>query len=92
MLLLFDQIRTFLFMFLFGFFSGFLFNIYQKIIDRCKIKKFLIHISDLSFSILLGILGFLILVFLNNGNFRFYVILAIILGLGVYYTLMKKWT
>jgi len=89
MVFLFDQIRTFFYMLIFGFFSALIFNLYQFIIHRYKLRRFIIHISDTFFSIILGILGFLLLIYINNGNLRFYVILAIIIGFVICYSLVN---
>ncbi len=86
MIFLIDQIKTFICMLIFGFFTGLIFNLYQFIIHHFKLKRFLIHISDTLFSIILGILGFLLLIYINHGILRFYVILAIIIGFAIYYS------
>lgn len=90
MVFLLGQVRTFFFMLIFGFFSGLLFNIYQRIVYRFGFKKSVLHISDLLFGILLGSLGFLLLICINHGNLRFYVILAIILGFIIYSLLFNN--
>ncbi|MFP4016071.1 MAG: spore cortex biosynthesis protein YabQ [Halanaerobiales bacterium] len=87
MIFLIDQIKTFFCMLLFGISVGVLFNIYQVFIHRLKLKRFIIHITDVIFSLILGITGFLILININYGNLRFYVILAIVLGFICYYSL-----
>jgi len=89
MVFLFDQIRTFFSMLIFGFFSALIFNLYQLIIHRFKLRRFIIHISDILFSIIFGILGFLLLIEINHGNLRFYVILGIIIGFVIYYSLVN---
>mgnify|MGYP000406885573 CR=1 FL=1 len=87
MILLLDQVKTFFCMLVFGFFSGLIFNLYQVIIHHLKLKRVLVHISDIIFSIVLGVSGFLLLIYINNGNLRFYVILAIVIGFGLYYSI-----
>ncbi|MFW6022515.1 MAG: spore cortex biosynthesis protein YabQ [Halanaerobiaceae bacterium] len=89
MLLLLEQIRSFFWMFLFGFFTGAIFNIYQVCIHRKKIKRPFLHILDILFSLLIGLSGFILLLYVNFGVVRFYVILAIILGFSIYYSLSR---
>lgn len=95
MIFLMDQIRTFLFMLIFGFVVGMTFNLYQIILHRFNFKRFIVHISDIIFSLILGVSGFILLICVNHGNMRFYVILAIILGFCIYnylaYSIRKNW-
>lgn len=89
MLFLLEQIRTFCLMSVFGFFSGLVFRIYQLLVHKYKIKKVIIHLSDLVFSIMTGMIGFLLLIYINGGNLRFYVIIAIISGFALSLLLFK---
>jgi len=73
----------------FGFFSGLVFRIYQLLVHKYKIKKVIIHLSDLVFSIMTGMIGFLLLIYINGGNLRFYVIIAIISGFALSLLLFK---
>jgi len=77
-------------MLLFGFTAGLAFRLYQAVLHKWKIKRFIIHILDIFFSILLGISGFLFLIFINHGDLRFYVILAIIVGFGISFLLLRS--
>jgi spore cortex biosynthesis protein YabQ len=70
-------------MLLFGFFAGLFFRIYQSILHKWKIKRKVIHILDILFSILIGLAGFVLLIFINYGDLRFYIILAIIIGFSI---------
>lgn len=90
MIFLLDQIKTFFSMLLFGFFSGFIFNIYQIILHRFRFKRFIIHIFDIVFSVLLGVSGFILLIYINNGSLRFYVILAITIGFLIYNSIVHR--
>lgn len=89
MLFLLEQIRTFCLMFVFGFFTGLVFKIYQFILYKYKIKKVIIHLSDLIFSIVTGMIGFLLLIYINGAYLRFYVIIAIISGFALSLLLFK---
>lgn len=89
MIFLLDQVKTFISMLIFGFFTGFIFNLYQLIIHRFKLRRYIIHISDTLFSIILGIVGFVLLIYINHGILRFYVILAIIIGFAIFYSVVN---
>lgn len=89
MLLLLEQIKTFFLMSLFGFFTGLAFKIYQLIISKNSLNGVIIHLSDLIISIVFGIIGFLFLIYINGGDLRFYVILAILSGFVICLLLIK---
>ncbi len=76
-------------MLLFGFCAGLAFRLYQAILHKWKIKRIIIHVLDIFFSILLGITGFLLLILINHGNLRFYVILAIVIGFSINFLLFR---
>lgn len=88
--LLYVQLRTFLAMLLYGFLAAFLFYTYQKLIKKFHVKKTLLHILDLFFCLFTAVAGFLLLFYINQGSFRFYVILAIFLGICLYILLKNK--
>ncbi|MFP4660665.1 MAG: spore cortex biosynthesis protein YabQ [Halanaerobiales bacterium] len=87
MIFLIDQIKTFFCMLLFGVSVGLIFNIYQVFLHHVKPKRIIIHIIDVIISLILGVTGFLLLLNINYGNLRSYVILAIIFGFIIYYSL-----
>ncbi|WP_459170123.1 spore cortex biosynthesis protein YabQ [Natronospora cellulosivora (SeqCode)] len=90
--LLYEQVRTFLGMSLYGFLAGLLFHIYQYLINKFRLKKYILHIFDFLFIFLLAIFAFIFLLYINEGSFRFYVILAILLGILLYNILRKVLT
>ena len=82
------QIIVFLVMLFFGFGLGAFFHIYYKIIRKkigLKISKFIVNITDLCFGLLSAGIGFSILLYFNNGDFRFYVVISIFFGFYIYY-------
>ncbi len=82
------QIIVFSVMLFFGFGLGAFFHIYYKIIRKkigLKISKYIVNITDLCFGLLSAGIGFAILLYFNNGDFRFYVIISIFSGFYIYY-------
>ncbi|MFW6034696.1 MAG: spore cortex biosynthesis protein YabQ [Halothermotrichaceae bacterium] len=91
MTLLYEQFYSFLLMFCFGVGIGIFFIIYQKLINKFSIKSYLLHLLDIIFSILIGVNGLIILVIANRGQFRFYIVLAILLGFSFILVIRKRY-
>ena len=85
MAFLLDQFSTFLVMLLYGLLIGGVFNIYQYTLKKMKPIRIWIHISDVLMSLIMGLVGFVLLLYVNKGEFRFYVLLAIIMGFSLFY-------
>ncbi|MFW6270180.1 MAG: spore cortex biosynthesis protein YabQ [Bacillota bacterium] len=89
--MLFNQVFTFSGMFLYGIIMGLLFDIYNKIlVQRKKINSVLVDIFDVLWGLFFGLIGFLLLLFLNKGHLRFFVFLAIFSGWLVDYFIVKN--
>lgn len=84
-----NQFFTFLIMFVFGITLGAVYNIYRNIAVKIK-NKTILNFMDILLGILGGIAAFSVLVYANRGDFRFYVILAVILGISCYFQMFKK--
>lgn len=79
------QTINFLFSLGFGFLSGFLYDILRIIRLSISSKKFAIVIFDLIYCILFCFLFFIFLLSVNEGQFRFYLLLGAGCGFSVYY-------
>lgn len=80
MIFLSQQLYTFVLMFLLGIFIAVGFILYQYLLSRINIKAIYINILDLFFSIIAAIMGFMVLIYANGGELRFFVILSMFLG------------
>ena len=87
--LLLNQLHIFLIMFGFGIFLGIIFDLYCRMIRKLKPGKSWISLADLSFTLLIGVTGFALLIFANWGELRFYIFLSILLGFAFHYNLLK---
>ncbi|MBO8159763.1 spore cortex biosynthesis protein YabQ [Thermosyntropha sp.] len=81
---LFMQIRTFFFTLVAGIFVGFIFHFYQMVITRGRVGKFLLYILDFFLWIIMLGLMFWLMFFINGGEIRVYVLLALLIGIVVY--------
>jgi hypothetical protein len=87
---LFKQFITFVYMILFGFSLAGLYHIYYLYIrEWIKNISVIANLLDFMFGIMTGLLGFLILLKVNWGEFRFYVILGILVGIFLYPIIFK---
>ncbi len=82
------EIYSFIAMFLFGLVLAFCLNIYIKI--TANMKSFFVKLIDLIFGLAAGVIAFYILLFINWGQFRFYIILAILMGSTLYLMINQK--
>ncbi len=86
-----NQFYTFIIMFVFGIVMGVCFDIYQQIVNTIK-NKFLLNTMDLLTGIIAGIAAFCVLLYVNWGAFRFYIIIAIFAGIICYFKMIKKFS
>ena len=85
------QIYSFGAMCLYGVILAFAFDVYRRIAGKLeKAHKYFLNIGDLIFGVLFGVGGFIILVMVNWGDLRFYIFLAIFLGM-LFYLFVKKY-
>lgn len=85
--MVFEQLAGFFLMLFFGFFIGIVFNLYYIFFRKNMKKKkiYLVYVFDILFGIIVGVLGFIVLFYFNYGDFRFYILISIFLGLYIYY-------
>jgi|LSQX01.1.fsa_nt_gb spore cortex biosynthesis protein YabQ len=74
----------------YGFILSLVFMIYQSFVHRYKIKKIMLHLSDLIFFIMTGLIGFILLLHINGGYLRFYVFIAIFSGFALPFMLKRN--
>jgi spore cortex biosynthesis protein yabQ len=86
-----NQAYLFLIYCLCGIIIGIFFDIFRILRKSFKTNDFVTYIEDILFGIVTGIFLIIILFIFSNGTLRFYIFLALILGLLVYFTLISKY-
>ena len=89
-MLLREQIFAFLVMILTGIVSGFCYDFYLVLKSRWKLKKTGTGVGDLLFWAALTVLVFSLLLVGNYGELRLYVVIALGLGLLIYFKIISK--
>lgn len=84
------QFYTMLSMAAMGIWLGASLDTYKLFVNREKTAKWLLVIHDLIFWMVQGLLFFYVLLLTNEGEFRFYIFLAVALGFSMYQALMKQ--
>ncbi len=85
------QISTFGIMFACGIILGLGFDLYRRFIGKLRRdgRAWFTNIIDILSGIIAGLVVFLVLIYANWGEFRFYVLLAIFMGTIGYFYLVK---
>lgn len=68
---------------------GILLDTYQRFLKRSKRKHWLVFLNDVLFWIIQAFLIFYVLFLVNKGEFRFYILLALVCGFAAYQSLLK---
>lgn len=79
-----NEIREFLIFFLEGALISFIFDFFRSIRKNFKNNDFATFIEDFIFLSLISIIFIFSIIYFCNGNIRFYIFLAIILGIITY--------
>lgn len=88
---LYVQIESMVAVLLLGLLFGAWFDTYLRFVRKHKRKRIRIFISDIFFFISYGLVFFYIVYLVNEGNLRFYLFLANLLGLSIYHVLFRKY-
>jgi spore cortex biosynthesis protein YabQ len=83
------QFVTMLTMISMGAFFGVALDTYNRFLQRSKRKSWLTFINDVLFWVFQGLLIFFVLFQVNQGEWRFYIFLALICGFAAYQSLLK---
>jgi len=84
------QFSTMLSMIGMGALFGVMFDTYQRFLNRPKRNRLIVFVNDLLFWAIQALLIFYILFLVNNGEIRFYIFIALLLGFAAYQSLLKK--
>lgn len=86
-----NQAYLFVIYFICGIIIGIFFDLFRILRKSFKTSDFITYIEDIIFGILTGIFLIFMLFIFNNGQLRFYIFLAIILGLIIYMLTISKY-
>lgn len=73
-----------------GSFFGAALDTYNRFLKRSERKRWIVFIHDILFWIIQGLLIFYVLFLVNQGEFRFYLFLALLCGFSAYQALLKN--
>lgn len=73
-----------------GLWLGASLDTYRLFVIRAKTARWLLFIHDILFWIMQGLLFFYVLLHVNEGEFRIYIFLAVLLGVATYQSLCKR--
>ena len=79
-----EQARIFCLFFIIGLFIGLIFDLFRSFRKNFKMSNIFIDLQDIIFLIISGIMFFRSIVIFNNGDIRFYIVFATILGILIY--------
>lgn len=84
------QFLTMLVMIGMGTFFGAALDTYNRFLQRSKRKNWLTFMNDILFWVFQGLLIFFVLFHVNQGEWRFYIFLALLCGFAAYQSLFKR--
>lgn len=84
------QFYTLLAMIGMGSFYGAALDTYNRFLKRSERNQWIVFIHDVLFWVIQGLLIFYVLFLVNEGEFRFYLFLALLCGFSAYQALLKK--
>jgi spore cortex biosynthesis protein YabQ len=84
------QFLTMLVMIGMGTFFGAALDTYNRFLQRSKRKNWLTFINDILFWVFQGLLIFYVLFNINQGEWRFYILIALVCGFAAYQSLFKQ--
>ncbi len=79
------QIEAFILTLILGLLTGTIFHIYQELIRAARVSRHVLYFLDFSLWIIIIALVFLGMLFINQGEMRIYVLIALVLGILIYY-------
>lgn len=85
MLGLLAQIKAFALTLILGIFTGIIFHYYNLMVGRAGIRKYWLYILDFALWIIIVVTVFISMLFINQGEMRVYVLIALMTGIFIYY-------
>ncbi len=84
------QIKTFFLTLILGILTGFIFHYYQLTIAKARVSKYPLYILDFFLWIIMICLVFFCMLWINQGEMRVYVLIALVTGTFIYYHFFSK--
>jgi len=86
------QLEAFFFTMILGLFSGVILHYYQLLLRNARVTRIYVYILDLIFWVLMVMVVFMGMLYINQGEMRSYVLIALIFGAVTYFkTLSARW-
>ncbi|HZK44262.1 MAG TPA: spore cortex biosynthesis protein YabQ [Syntrophomonadaceae bacterium] len=85
------QIQAFFLTLVLGILAGFIFHYYQLTIRKAKVGKYPLYIFDFFLWIIMICLVFFCMLWINQGEMRTYVLIALVAGVLIYYRSLSKY-
>ncbi|MDD3898836.1 MAG: spore cortex biosynthesis protein YabQ, partial [Syntrophomonadaceae bacterium] len=79
------QIEAFILTLVLGLLTGTIFHFYQELIRAARVSRYVLYLLDFSLWMIIIALVFLGMLFINQGEMRIYVLIALVLGILIYY-------
>ena len=79
------QIEAFILTLILGLLTGTIFHFYQGVIHAARVSRYALYVLDFCLWIIIIALVFLSMLFINQGEMRIYVLIALLLGIIIYY-------
>ncbi len=79
------QVEAFILTLVLGLLTGTIFHFYQELIRAARVSRYVLYFLDFSLWIIIIALVFLGMLFINQGEMRIYVLIALVLGILMYY-------
>lgn len=86
-----EQIQLWILFLISGILIGIFFDLFRVLRKTFKTSDIITYIEDIIFGILTGIFLLFLIFYLNHGEIRLYLLIAIILGCVIYYLTISKY-
>lgn len=84
-----NQIQSFTLTLVLGLITGVIFHYYQLFIRQARVGKYTLYVMDLLLWLMLIALVFWAMICINQGEVRFYVLAALLIGILIYFRLLS---
>lgn len=84
------QLEAFFFTMILGLFTALILHYYQTLIRKAKAARFFLYILDLLFWVMMVMLVFMGMLYINQGEMRSYVLIALIVGGIIYFRIVSR--
>ncbi|MGI6422081.1 MAG: spore cortex biosynthesis protein YabQ [Syntrophomonadaceae bacterium] len=84
------QLEAFFYTMILGLFAALILHYYQTLIKKAKAAKLFLYLLDLLFWVMMVMLVFLGMLYINQGEMRSYVLIALIVGGIIYFRILSR--